>query len=307
MQSIRHAHLPPSFQSSPTSFVSAGVSCAATLMLPADHDGGPLPAILLVHGWGGIQKALTPPFYEEFTRAGFAVMSFDYPGWGESEGQPRNDIKPAQRVRDANAALAHLKTLPQVDARRIVLWGSSLGGGHVVEMAADHPELLGAIAQVPMLDGIAAVRAVPLLRMLRFGLYAIADLLRFGRRRLYIPLISEPGAFGSMDRDEAHKALVMAKAATGMNYDNRITARSLLTMGPYRPGKWLKDIRIPTLIVGGTRDTVAPFTKSKVDRLNNPHLQTHAIDAHHFAPYFEPAFSELIGYELKFLKSLVSR
>ena len=35
----------------------------------------------MLHGWGGIQDALTVSYYEEFTRAGYAVMTFDYRGW----------------------------------------------------------------------------------------------------------------------------------------------------------------------------------------------------------------------------------
>ena len=306
MQSIRHAHSKPTFQALKSTFMSAGNLCAATLRIPAGHDGSPLPTILMVHGWGGIQDALTPPFYEEFTRAGFAVMTFDYPGWGDSAGLPRNGINPKQRVRDADAALAHLKSLPQVDAAQIVLWGSSFGGGHTIELAAEHPELMGAIAQVPMLDGMAAVLAVPFLTMLRFGLYAFADLFRFGGP-VYLPVVSAPGEFGSMDRDDAYKALVMASAAIGRQYDNRVTGRSLLTMGPYRPAKRLKDIRIPTLIVGGTRDTVAPFIESKIHSVKNPCLQVRTVEANHFEPYFEPAFSTLIEFELQFLRSLLKR
>ena len=306
MKSIRHATTPPSFQAHKSTFLSGGVSCAATLRLPANHAGLPLPAILMVQGWGGTQNMLTPPYCEEFTRAGFAVMTFDYPGWGDSAGLPRNQINPRQRLRDADAALAHLKSLPQVDADRVVLWGSSFGGGHVIELAAEHPGLLGVIAQVPVLDGMAAVRAVPLLRLLRFALYALADLVRFGRP-LYIPVVSAPGEFGSMDRDDAHKAMRMAVAANGRPYDNRVSARSLLHMGPYRPFKRLKDIRVPTLIVGGTSDTVAPFIESRIRDANNPCLQVRSIEANHFEPYFEPAFSSLIDFELAFLQSLLKR
>src|SRR5690554_7501751 len=91
-------------------------------------------------------------------------MTFDYRGWGESEGVLRNAINPKQRVRDANAALEHLKSFPEIDSKKIVLWGSSFGGGHVIELAAEHHDLLGAIAHVPMLNGMLAVRAVPPLR-----------------------------------------------------------------------------------------------------------------------------------------------
>lgn len=284
-------------------FYSQGIWCGATLHFPADTAATKLPAILMVHGWGGIQDALTVPFYEEFTRAGFAVMTFDFRGWGESAGLPRNTINPWQRVRDADAALAHLKSLPTIDPARIVLWGTSFGGGHVVELAAEHPELAGAIAQVPMLDGMAAVKAVPLTRMLRFGLYGIADSLKPGRP-LYLPVVAEPGAFASMDRDDAGKALELGMANVGRQYDNRVAARSLMTMGTYRPFRRLRDIRIPTLLIGASRDTVAPFVENTIQKIGNPHLSMATLDANHFEPYFEPVFSTLISKELAFLKSL---
>jgi dienelactone hydrolase len=40
----------------------------------------------------------------------------------------RDDVSPARRVRDAYAALAHLRTLPYVDGARVGLMGGSHGG-----------------------------------------------------------------------------------------------------------------------------------------------------------------------------------
>jgi alpha-beta hydrolase superfamily lysophospholipase len=246
---------------------------------------------------------MTVPFYEEFTRVGYAVMTFDYRGWGESAGLPRQTISARQRMRDADAALAFLKAQPGVDPSRIVVWGSSFGGGHAVELAADHPELAGVIAQVPMLDGMAAVLAVPPLRLMRFALYCLADLIKPGRP-VYIPVVSEPGAFSSMDRDDANTALQLAERSLMRKYDNRVAARSLMTMGPYRPFKRLKEIQIPTLLLGATEDTVAPFVESAIRNVNNPYITVATVKANHFQPYFEPFFSEVIRRELEFLKDL---
>lgn len=303
MDTLRHSPQDLTCDSQRTGFYSGGTWCAATLHRPTKATAETLPAILMLHGWGGIQDALTVPYYEEFTRAGYAVMTFDYRGWGDSAGLPRHVISARQRVADGDAALAFLKSLPGIDPRRIVLWGSSFGGGHVVELAAEHPELAGAIAQVPMLDGMAAVRAVPLPRLLRFGLYAMTDLLKPGQP-IYLPVVSEPGAFSSMDRDDAGKALQLAETSIGRRYDNRVAARSMMTMGPYRPFKRLKDIRIPTLLLGASQDSVAPFVESAIRGVNNPNLTIASIDANHFEPYFEPAFSSVIRQQLRFLEGL---
>lgn len=69
MQIPERTYAKPNFTSIKSSFSSDGIQCAATLRLAVD-SAKPMPAILMVHGWGGVQDALTPPFYEEFCRAG---------------------------------------------------------------------------------------------------------------------------------------------------------------------------------------------------------------------------------------------
>lgn len=290
-------------------FQSNHAKCAATLHLP--EGPGPFPAILMVHGWGGVQDALTLPFYSPFKQAGFAVMTFDYPGWGASEGTIRNVINPWHRERDVENALEHLRAQPQIDAGRIVLWGTSFGGGHVVKVAARHAELLGAIAQVPMLDGMAAVKAVPFPRLIRFGWAAIRDLFR-GKRPIYLPVVAPEGEWSSMDRDGAAEAmqkglqaLVEHGGPEAGKYDNRVAARSLLTMGLYQPFKSLKKVSVPLLIIGATRDTVAPFIEGKIRALKNPQIKLETLDANHFEPYFEPALSRNLGFQSDFLKNLL--
>ncbi|MDF1763930.1 MAG: alpha/beta hydrolase [Oleibacter sp.] len=289
-------------------FYSDDVQCAASLFLPEVASEGPdgVPAILMVHGWGGVQGALTGPFIAAFIAAGYAVMTFDYPGWGNSEGLPRNCINPVNRVGNVESALTHLKQQAVINAKKIVLWGTSFGGGHVVDTAAQHPELLGAIAQVPMLDGQDAVKAIPLLSLLRFGAYGIADCF-MGRRPIYIPVVSAPGEFGSMDRDGASEAMRRGIEIAGIQYDNRIAARSVLTIGMYRPIKRLAKIKIPTLLIGASRDSVAPFNRANIEGKNKEYVQTKMIDANHFDPYFAPILSENLQYQLDFLTSLLAK
>ena len=285
------------------SFYNQGVRCAATLYKPSNQ--GVFPTLLMVHGWGGTQLTLVTEFISAFNRAGYGVMTFDYPGWGDSEGLPRNVISPWKREKTVEAALAYVKSLPEVDQSNIILWGSSFGAGHVVKIASEHPELKAAIAQVPMLDGRSAVKAVPLTRLIRFGLDATFDMLNpFSTR--YLPIVSPAGEYSSMDRDGAWRVEEWIQDILGRKHDNRVAARSLATMGFYRPIKHLKSIRIPTLVIGALRDTVAPFDEQKTKRHCSEKVEIKTIDADHFDPYLQ-SFDQNLALQLDFLSKVVSK
>lgn len=285
-----------------STFQAEGALCAATLYVPLDADPAEeLPAILMVGGWGSIQRAMTSSFTHSFVEAGFAVMEFDFPGWGDSGGFPRQGIDPWRRTRVADTALAHLKAQPIVAANRITLWGTSFGGGHVVDLASLHPEVKGAIIQVPMLDGLAATLATPLLRMMRMGALGLIDIIKPGAP-IFMPTLAREGEFATMDRDGAWEAMELAQAALkDQGYDNRVAARSIYTMPFYRPWLRLKDVKVPMLMIGATRDTVAPFVSDKVSRVGNPNIEVIEIDANHFDPYFDPLFPQMLALQLKFL------
>jgi hypothetical protein len=68
---------------------------------------------------------------------GVSVFLFDYRGYGRSQGRPSEE----GTYRDAEAALAYLRSRGDVDAKRIVYFGRSLGAGVAVELAAREPPL----------------------------------------------------------------------------------------------------------------------------------------------------------------------
>lgn len=294
------------FKNPKYSFESQGVRCAAALHLPDCTDSQPMPAILMVHGWGGTQLVLVKEFIKRFNEMGIAILTFDYPGWGHSEGLPRNVINPWSRLRTADSALALLKSLPEIDETRVLLWGSSFGGGHVVDLAAEHPELLGAIAQVPMLDGRDVVKAMSLKQMARFGIDTLRDLIHPFKTR-YLPIVAEAGGYSSMQRDGAARVGTWVEENLDHNVDNRVAARSLLTVGLYQPYRRLSSIIIPTLLIGATQDTVAPFNERKVRRISSRSVEVRAIDANHFDPYFEPWFEGNINHQVEFVERLLAR
>jgi len=287
-----------------STFNYKGDLCAATTFYP-EGEASHLPGILMIHGWGGIQMVLFQDFIRHFNNAGFAVMTFDFPGWGDSAGWPRNTINPWERVRVADAALSHMKSNERIDSDRIVAWGTSFGGGHAIDLAANHPELAAVVAHVPMLNGMAAVKAVPVTRMLRFSVDIAQDLLNpFGRK--YLPVVSPEGEYSTMDRDGAQRISDWVDEHMDGKYDNRVTAASLLTMGWYQPHRNLKHLKIPTLIIGALRDTVAPFNEEAVRRQVGGNTIIETIDANHFDPYLPPYVNDNVARQLKFLNEVIA-
>lgn len=66
---------------------------------------------------------------------GVSVFIVSYRGYGQSEGRPSE----AGLYRDADAALAHLRSRADVDPDRIVYFGRSVGTAVAVDLAVRHP------------------------------------------------------------------------------------------------------------------------------------------------------------------------
>jgi pimeloyl-ACP methyl ester carboxylesterase len=93
---------------------------------------GKHPAIIMVHGDGGIDRydsGKYRPIMERFLRAGYAVFSWDKPGTGESTGEFEDGAWIiTYRASILVDAVEFLKENPAIDPERIGVWGISQGG-----------------------------------------------------------------------------------------------------------------------------------------------------------------------------------
>ena len=109
-------------------FYSEGSKLRGLLRLP-DKGDGPFPGIVQGPGWLGLHDAkLYERYHRSFTDAGFAVLVFDYRGFGESEGE-RGLIYPLWQAEDIRNAITYMQTRSAVDPNRIGLFGSGATGG----------------------------------------------------------------------------------------------------------------------------------------------------------------------------------
>ena len=129
--------------------VRDGICLAANLYRPA--GAGPGPALLqytpyLKDGLGGRGNAEVGQI--ALARRGYACLSVDIRGYGESEGVPSPPFAPRH---DGHDALAWIAAQPWCTGRTGV-WGISYGSDTGLSIASTRPPSLGAIVAIHAID-----------------------------------------------------------------------------------------------------------------------------------------------------------
>jgi alpha/beta superfamily hydrolase len=89
-------------------FFSEGTRVAGILRRPDDGEGR-FPAIVQGPGWLGLMDSrLYVRYHEALTRGGFAVLIFDYRGFGDSDGD-RGLLLPSLQLEDLVNAVTYLR------------------------------------------------------------------------------------------------------------------------------------------------------------------------------------------------------
>ena len=103
----------------------------------------PAPALLWFYG-NGENIATIWPILRDFQPPAAALLVVDYPGYGGSDGRTTE----AGLYRAADAAYTALAARPEVDPRRIYVYGRSLGSAAATYTATRHP-VSGLILESP--------------------------------------------------------------------------------------------------------------------------------------------------------------
>jgi alpha-beta hydrolase superfamily lysophospholipase len=284
-----------------TSFQSGGDRCDAWLWTPAGT--GPHPAVVLAHGSVCIKEAGLRPYGEAFAKAGYAVLAFSYRHCGNSEGLPR-ELSSLRRMReDVRAAIAHARSLPEVDADRVVLWGTSMGSGHVATIAAEDRRLAAAIVQCPVFDGVVLARSYGARNVLRLTPDILADGLRrlFGRSPHYVRMVGRPGEKAIMSRP-GHYEQVQRLLDAPEGFPNRMSAWVLAEVVCERPAKRLPQVAAPFLVCAVDREDITDVESTVRAARSAPRGEVRRYDSDHFDIYFGDLNRTVIADQLEFLR-----
>lgn len=281
---------------SEVSFASGGARCAAWHFGPGVSG----TCVVMAPGAGVLKELGLPRYGARFAAAGHDVVMFDFRRFGQSGGTPRQVASIRDEREDLRAAVRYARTLAGVE--RVVLWGMSLAGGLVLDVAADDEAITAAISQCPLASGPALAPRMPLGLSLRTGVHVVRDLVRaaLGRSPHYIPLAAGPGEVGSRSGQEALGAFD-ALNPDRHPWPQEIAARFMLAVALYRPLAKAGRIRCPLLVVAAEDDgLVGTGPVANVAR-RAPRAELLRIPGDHYEP-FRDSFERCIGAQLQFLE-----
>ena len=284
-------------------FASGDTSCAAW-----HYPGANGACVVMGAGTGVTKEPGTDRFAARFQAAGFSVLAIDFRHLGESGGMPRQVVRVREQLADYAAAIAFARTLPEVDPARIAVWGFSLAGGHVLRVAAEHPELAAAIAQAPLADAPAiapnAMRSMTPLAALRLNARGLLDVLgrRAGRPPRLVALAGPRGSVASLTTPDA------AKGPQALNPDNRypdweqtVAAGSALRLGFYRPASAASRIACPLLVVAYDDDRSVMTTPGVKAGRRAPRGEVVRLPGDHYAAFLD-GHDATVDVEIDFLR-----
>lgn len=282
-------------------FPSGESRCAAWLFLP--ETAVPPPVIVMAHGLGATRDMRLEAFALRFVAAGYACLVFDYRHFGDSGGEPRQLLDIARQRADWRAAIACVRARADVDAGRVVLWGTSFAGGHAIAVGARDAGVVAVVAQCPFTDGPASVRKMEAFAAAKVTVLAVIDWIGslVGRRPVYVATAGRPGETALMTApDVAPGYLGLVPATT--RFRNEVAARIALAVLFDAPGRRLRDLRGPTLVCVCDHDSVAPAAATlRHAAAAGPNIDVHRYAAGHFDIYAGEWFERAVADQLEFL------
>ena len=238
--------------------VDGGDRLRGWVFVPATEEGAH-PAISMAHGYAGVKEHGLERFARAFADAGFVVLVHDHRNFGASDGAVRHDIDPWRQIADWRRAISFLEALPEVDAARIGVWGTSYAGGHVLVLGATDRRIRAVVSQVPTISGYeqglrrVAPDAVAALER-QFDEDERAQLGGEPPRRQQV--VGDDSSVPASYRAKDAIAFYLQPLPPGV-WENTVTVRSGRLARIYEPGNWVARVSpTPLLMIVALADHI---------------------------------------------------
>jgi len=288
-------------------FAVNGINISAWLYLPHDTSGT-VPCIIMNHGFAGTKDFILEKYALRFIEEGYAVLTYDYRYFGESEGEPRQQFDVLSQLEDLRAGIAYARNRSEINPEKIVLWGTSASGGYGLAIAAEDTRIAAVMGQCAGLDhhadGKMYIDRVGYGHFLRLIVHAQRDKgrSRFGLSPHTIPAVGKPGTLAMHNAPGTFEGY--AKIVNGSNtFENEVCARLMLMAHGPDLLEVSKEVRCPVLLLVCEHDNlVAPDSHVKIAQTLGSKVIVKSYPIGHFDIYDGQYFEKAVNEKIAFLK-----
>ncbi|HEV8105985.1 MAG TPA: alpha/beta fold hydrolase [Burkholderiales bacterium] len=291
-------------------FPSEGATLRGLLFLPETLASKP-PVVIMAHGTSATVSMVADKYAEGFCRAGLAVLLYDHRNFGNSEGEPRQEINPWIQCRGYRDAMKCVESLDEVDPERIALWGDSYTGGQVIVVGAIEQRVKVIVAQCPVFGA-----EPPAVEPSKANFDILKDILLQGDIRGSpetttgpMPVVSfdQAGTPSLLKPIQAFRWFIDYGGRAGTRWVNSATRVIPRTPVPYHPALCAPFVKAPTLLIVAPQDEMVHANYSVTKRayeLIPGFKQWYDIAGGHFGLLYFPGelFDEASRVQTEFLK-----
>ena len=262
--------------------------------------------IIMAHGLAALRQFKLIQYTQRFAQTEYAVEQIDYRYWGGSTGRPRQLVSIQFQLEDWRTMIAHIFERKSVDNRRIVLWGTSLSGGYVLNLAAELKNVQAVIAQIPFVDGAESAKLYPLQKLPKALKISSQDYMgaKVSMAPKTLPVVSHKDLCFMPTADSYSGYLSIVNP--DYYWSGEIPARIFFNLIRYRPILDVRKISVPVLFIASKQDSLIPIESSRETATNiAPFVEYHEWDMQHFDIYHGQWFEKAITTQLEFLHQYI--
>lgn len=248
-------------------FTSKGSTIKGNLYLPKAYGHHKkYPAVVVTGAWTTVKEQMPATYAKALSEKGYAALTFDFRGWGESSDDIRYLEDPERKIDDILSAVAYLSNRPDINTTQIAGLGICASSGYMAHAAARSPKISALAMVAPWLHDAAIVRQV------YGGDEGVNKLIVMGRKaeKSSEPVLIE-AASKTNEKSLMYKVPYYTEENRGLipEYDNRFNVASWAGWLNFDAQKAADHIQVPTLLVHSEDAAIPQGVKAFEKRMGN--------------------------------------
>lgn len=218
---------------------------SANLYMP-EGTNKPLPLVIVTGAWTTVKEQMPATYAEALSKKGYAALTFDFRGWGQSIDAIKYLEDPERKTEDIRAVIDALVALDGIDSDRIYGLGICASAGYMLDAASHNPRIKSVAVVAPWLHNL------ELATQIYGGEESITGLLKAGDEALASPdLVAIEAASSTNEQSLMYQAPYYTEVERGMipEYDNLFNVASWKGWLTYDSVSKAKDQDKPVMMI----------------------------------------------------------